>query len=112
MRDIRADLTSKQFFRKEYKVILDTLIAMLQSNMKACMQALKPLLDIFVIPVTRYNLTINKLNEALDMFPSKDNKHDVCALQAEVEVLFDNYPDAKSMGDLIEKVREMKKILK
>ena len=112
MRDLQADLTMKQFFRKEFKVVLDTLINMLQSNMKACMQTLKPLFDIFVLPVSRNNLTINKLNEALDMFPSNNVKPDVYALQAEMEFLFDNCHDAKSMADVTEKAREMNGILK
>ena len=111
MRDLEADLTLKQFFRKEIKVVLDTLINMLQSNMKACMQTLKPLFDTFVIPLSRNNLTINNLNAALEMFPSNDNKPNVYALQAKMEVLFDNFPDAKSMVDVTEKGREMKGIL-
>jgi len=62
------------------------------------MQTLKPLFEIFVIPLSRSSLTIDTLNKALDMFPSKDTKPD--ALQAEMEVLFDNCHDAKSMVDV------------
>lgn len=114
MRDLETDLTMKQFFRKELKTVLDTLIAMLQSNMKTCMQTLKPLFDIFVIPVSRSNLTIDHLSHALDMFPAtaKNARPDVYALQGEMEMLFDMCPDAKSMTDVTEKAREMKGILK
>jgi len=87
MCNLEADLTLKEFFWKEFQVVLDTLISMLQSNMKlTCIP--------FVIPVFRSNLTINKLNATLDMFPSKDTQPDVYALQAEMEVLFDNGPES------------------
>jgi hypothetical protein len=66
----------------------DLVINISQSNMKACMQTLKPLFDIFVLHVSRRNLAINNLNAALDMFLSKDTKPDVYA------------PDAKRMVDL------------
>ena len=74
------------------------------------MQTLKPLFDIFVTPLSRSNLTIDTLNKALDMFPSKDTKPD--AFHAEMEVLFDNCHDAKSMVDVTAKARKMKGILR
>jgi len=87
MCNLEADLTLKEFFWKEFQLVLDTLINMLQSNMKlACIA--------FLNPVFRSNLTINKLNAALDMFTSKDTQPAVYALQAEMEMLFDNSPES------------------
>lgn len=111
-RDNEANLTFKQFYLKEFKAVLDSLIGMLDSNMKTCMETLKPLFDIFAFPVSRNNLTIDKLNEALNMFPSMDAKPDVYALQAELEVLFDNCPNVNKMADVTEKACEMKDMLK
>lgn len=108
----QTEFTLNTFFRREFKEILDTMISLLTDNVQACILSMKPLFDIFVIPVHRKVLTIQNLAAAINLFPSKEGRPDVYALQSEMEVLFDQCSDAKNMAEVMKKARKMNLILK
>ena len=109
-----AVLTFETFYRRQFKLVLDTLIMRLKSNVQACMECIKPLYVIFQLPLAKSNLSMENLQSLVDMFPPSSRKPDVDALQAELEILFDQCSASavKSMEDIMRKACEMKSLLK
>ena len=85
---------------------------MLNSNVTACIDIMRPLFALFVMPLSRQSLKLDILNDAVHMIPAPEDRPDVYALQAELEVLFDNCDEAKSVSDIMIKACEMKDVLK
>ncbi|KAF2885526.1 hypothetical protein ILUMI_20676 [Ignelater luminosus] len=81
-------------------------------NVQTCMETLRPLFKLFTILVTRTSFSFEDLQDALELFLNKDERPNVHALQAELEVLFDNCVNAKSMVEISRKACELKAILK
>lgn len=96
------------FYRQEFLLILDTLSNLLSSNVQSCINSLKPCFQIFAFPLNRQNLKNENIVALLEMFPDQKNVPNVDALQAELEILFDNCKSATKIEDILVQSRNMK----
>ena len=82
--DSQARLTMLQFYRREFKTVLDTQIIQLGDNLIQCFEAVKPLATVLQPPLQQPN--IEDVQELVRLFPS-NMPVDPFVLHAE----FDNF---------------------
>ncbi len=104
-------LTCTEFYKQEFNSVLDSLISQLTSNVQACMEHFRPAYEVFQIPISRENISVENLQLMIDMFPNSSNKPDVLVLEGELELLFDNCSKVKSFQDVANVCFKMKKII-
>jgi len=69
----QTEFTMKQFYRIEFKNVLDTLINLTKDNLKKCMHTIQPLFEIFKHPLNVSNLSQHNLQNSFLMFPPESN---------------------------------------
>lgn len=96
------------FYRHEFIKVLDNLITMLSSNIETCVNNLRPLFNIFKLPWSPENTSLENISDVVNMFPDPDNRPNVYALQSEMEILFDNCKDCENMQQIITRSCQLK----
>ena len=76
----QAELSIFQFYRREFKKVLDTQVVQFGDNLTQCLQAVKPLATVLQPPLKQPNL--EDISELVKLFPSKMSVDSV-VLQAE-----------------------------
>ena len=80
--DTQAELTMLPFYRKEFKMVLDTQISQFGDNLSQCLEAVKPLATVLQPPLKLPEFS--DVNELVQLFPPSVQV-DPHALQAEFE---------------------------
>ncbi|KAL4107515.1 hypothetical protein QTP88_017852 [Uroleucon formosanum] len=105
-----VEFTIHLFYRREFKLVLDTLITLSNSNFKQCISSVQPLFQLFSQPLDKSNIT-----NSLSLFPvdsTGSNLKDLDLVQTELEILFNMLQDdSKNFESLMAKSEEVKHIL-
>ncbi|XP_050298067.1 uncharacterized protein LOC126740374 [Anthonomus grandis grandis] len=112
-RDSSVNIPYKQFYRKEFYLVLDTLIKFLDENLSVVLQNVSPLTNLFSFPLNKKNIILTQIEQAILLFPPS-HKIDELALQAELEILFElcskSEKVVKSMQDVMTIASQNKQI--
>lgn len=76
------------YYRKEFRVVTDTLVFKLCSSIKHILDTLSPMFAIFNFPLKVDKLKLEDIEALLQMLPSTLQKPDSNALLCELEILF------------------------
>ena len=85
--ETEVDVQMVQFFRKEFKSVLDTQINELDDNLVQCLKAVEPLARVLLPPFKEP--VLDDINELIHLFPCTTSM-DPYALQAEIASLFEH----------------------
>ncbi|XP_008182705.1 uncharacterized protein LOC103309321 [Acyrthosiphon pisum] len=110
-----VEFTIHLFYRREFKLVLDTLITLSNSNLKQCISSVQPLFQLFSLPLDKSNITLENITNSLSLFPvdsTGSNLKDLDLVQTQLEILFNMLQDdSKNFESLMEKSEEVKHIL-
>lgn len=110
-----VEFTLHLFYRKEFKLVLDTLITLSNSNLKLCIESVEPLFKLFSQPLNKPNITLENIRKSLSLFPlnsTGSNLKDLDLVQTQLEILFNMLQDdSNNFKSLMEKSEEVKHIL-
>ncbi|KAL4083440.1 hypothetical protein QTP88_028756 [Uroleucon formosanum] len=91
-----VEFTIHLFYRREFKVVLDTLIRLSNSNLKQCISSVQPLFQLFSQPLDKSNITLENITNSLSLFPvdsTGSNLKDLDLVQTQLEILFNMLQD-------------------
>ncbi|KAL4112339.1 hypothetical protein QTP88_016148 [Uroleucon formosanum] len=110
-----VEFTIHLFYRREFKLILDTLITLSNSNLKQCISSVQPLFQLFSQPLDKSNITLENITNSLSLFPvdsTGSNLKDLDLVQTQLEILLNMLQDdSKNFESLMAKSEEVKHIL-
>lgn len=102
------------FYRKEFKMVLDTLLKLTNDNLKSCISSIQPLFTLFSQPFNKSNISLDNVKKSIFLFPPSSigaSRLDYDLVQTELEILFSMLQEDKtSFNSLMEKA-EVKHIL-
>ncbi|KAF0712179.1 Uncharacterized protein FWK35_00029971 [Aphis craccivora] len=64
-----VEFTIHLFYRREFKLVLNTLITLSNSNLKQCLSSVQPLFQLFSKPLDKSNITLENITNSLSLFP-------------------------------------------
>ncbi|KAL4131913.1 hypothetical protein QTP88_009145 [Uroleucon formosanum] len=110
-----VEFTIHLFYRREFKLVLDTLITLSNSNLKQCISSVQSLFQLFSQPLDKSNITLENITNSLSLFPvdsTGSNLKDLDLVQTQLEILFNMLQDdSKNFESLMAKSGEVKHIL-
>ncbi|KAL4131711.1 hypothetical protein QTP88_008985 [Uroleucon formosanum] len=110
-----VEFTIHLFYQRKFKLILDTLITLSNSNLKQCIYSVQPLFQLFSQPLDKSNITLENITNSLSLFPvdsTGSNLKDLDLVQTQREILFNMLQDdSRNFKSLMKKSEEVKHIL-
>ncbi|KAL4118970.1 hypothetical protein QTP88_011848 [Uroleucon formosanum] len=111
----QAEFTMHLFYRKEFKMVLDTLLKLTNDNLRSCVSSIQPLFTLFSQPFNKSNISLDNVKKSISLFPPSSigaSLLDFDLVQTELEILFSMLQEDKtSFNSLMEKAEEVKHIL-
>lgn len=90
--------------------MLDELTLLMKNHLNSCIGTIKPLYNLFNPPVSRNNLTETGIQDAITFLP-KQCVVDPLHLLVELEVLYDQCKEVKTVSDVVAVSEQTKKML-
>lgn len=107
-----AEFDLKTFYRKEFRSVLDHFIEKTSENLENMLQFFGPFEEVFCIPASRKNCTIELAQKLIDSHPLiKEDVDDAEALYAELEILLDNCQDCCNFMGICQVALKLKNVL-
>lgn len=103
-------MSFKTFYRKEFKIVLDKLTALIKNHLQSSIGNIKPLYEIFNPPLSKNKLTEVNVQDIIQFLP-KGFVVDPLHLQVELEVLYDQCKEVKTVADVINMSEKIKNML-
>ncbi|XP_065675671.1 uncharacterized protein LOC136091887 [Hydra vulgaris] len=111
----QTEFTMNLFYRKEFKIVLDTIFKLTNENLKTCISSIEFLYLLFSQPFNKLNISLGNVQKSISIFPPASqgaNLQDYDLVQTELEILFNKLKeDEASFNSLMEKIEEVKHIL-